>query len=803
MNIHEKAVELVAQMTLKEKATLGSGKDFWYLKGIERLGLPEIMVTDGPHGLRKQLNASDHLGLNQSVPAVCFPTAAATACSFDRDLLREIGKAIAEECRQEEVAVVLGPGMNIKRSPLCGRNFEYFSEDPLLTGEMAAAFIDGVQNQNVGVSIKHFAVNNQEKRRMVGESVLDERTFREIYLKGFEIAIKKSKPWTVMCSYNKLFGEFASQNKFLLTEILRKEWGFDGLVVTDWGAIVDRVKAVEAGLDLEMPHAGAVNDDRVSHAVEHGKLDLEAVNQSALHVTELILRSLERKPLKYNAENHRAIARKAAAQSAVLLKNDGNLLPGNKLANAAVIGAFAESPRYQGAGSSKIVPLKIDDAVEELKTLGLNVEYADGYLMESDEVDQSLLDEACRIAKGKDVVYLFAGLPDRYEAEGFDRANMDMPENHIALIEAVSQVNPNVAVILMGGSPMELPWADHVKSILLMYLGGETVGGACADLLLGIESPSGRLPESWPLQVSDNPSWEYFPGYPLTVEYREGMFVGYRYYDKAKKAVRYPFGYGLTYTQFEYSDLQISKNSVNSSDTITVSCKLKNTGKLSGREVVQLYVSAKNSVIIRPEQELKGFEKVSLKSGETAELKFVLSGSDLAYYNVAQSAWKVEGGEYEIRIGASSRDVRLSANLQVTGDADQKLPDLRSAAPAYYDLSSGIHSNDQEFQMLLGRSIPARERKKGTQHTINSTFYDIQDNWLGRKIYDTMSKQLDSAYADSPDLKQMLEKMMIDMPLRFLTLDSDNGFTTSQVEGIVDMLNGRLLRGLPKMLKKG
>ncbi|MRS04154.1 glycoside hydrolase family 3 protein, partial [bacterium] len=478
----------------------------------------------------------------------------AAACSFDRDLIREVGKTIAEECRQEEVAVLLGPGMNIKRSPLCGRNFEYFSEDPILTGEMGAAFISGVQSEDVGVSMKHFAVNNQEKRRMTSESVLDERTFREIYLKGFEIAVKKSQPWTVMCSYNQLFGEYASQSKYLLTDILRQEWGFEGLVMTDWGAIVDRVKGLQAGLDLEMPNVGPINDARVLEAVENGFIDLALLDETAVRFVELILRSGQRKAHKYNPEIHRLIARKAAAQSAVLLKNENDILPGEITDKVAVIGAFAKTPRYQGTGSSKIVPLKLDSALDELIAKGLNVEYAAGYPLETDEIDQELIQEACRVAEGKDIVYLFAGLPDRYESESFDRKDMTMPQNHNRLIEAVSQVNSHVVVILLGGSPMELLWADKVQGILMMYLGGEACGGACADLLLGEVNPCGKLAESWPLVVSDNPSYQFFPGYPLTVEYRESLFVGYRYYDTAKKPVRYPFGYGLTYTDFVYED---------------------------------------------------------------------------------------------------------------------------------------------------------------------------------------------------------------------------------------------------------
>lgn len=804
MNLHEKAFNLVNQMTLSEKASLCSGKNFWYLKGIEHLGLPEIMVTDGPHGLRKQIAAADNLGLNESVPAVCFPTAAAAACSFDRDLIREVGKTIAEECRQENVAVLLGPGMNIKRSPLCGRNFEYFSEDPILTGEMGAAFIAGVQSENVGVSMKHFAVNNQEKRRMTSESVLDERTFREIYLKGFEIAVKKSHPWTVMCSYNRLFGEYASQSKYLLTNILREEWGFDGLVMTDWGAIVDRVKGLQAGLDLEMPNVGPINDARVVEAVENGSVDIALLDKTAVRVVELILRSVERKAHTYKPEMHRLMARKAAAQSAVLLKNENAILPGNLTDNAAVIGAFAKTPRYQGTGSSKIVPLKLDNALDELKAKGLDADYAAGYPLETDEIDQSLIDEACRVAQGKDIVYLFAGLPDRYESESFDRKDMSMPENHNKLIEAVSQVNSHVVVILLGGSPMELPWADKVQGILMMYLGGEACGGACADLLLGDVNPSGKLAESWPLVVSDNPSYQYFPGYPLTVEYRESLFVGYRYYDAAKKPVRYPFGFGLSYTKFENEDLKLSATSIDENGSVTVSCKIKNIGNRPGKEIVQLYVAMKSSTILRAEQELKDFVKVELAPGESKEIHFTLQARDLAFYNVTQSSWQVESGEYEIRVSSSSREHRLTQTIFIKGTDPNNLPDYQNLAPSYFDLSNGIDISDKEFQAILGRPIPVRERQKGSPHTVCSTFSDISDKWLGRLILNIMSKQVHKMYKDSPDMILMLNNMLMDMPLRLLTMqgNENGGFNLIQIEGLVDLLNGHTVSGLKKFAKK-
>jgi beta-glucosidase len=801
MDFKNQARSLVALMTLAEKASLCSGLNFWYLKGIKRLGLPEIMVTDGPHGLRKQESGAESVGLNASVPSTCFPTASATACSFDRQLLYDIGKTIAEECRQENVAVLLGPGVNIKRSPLCGRNFEYFSEDPLLSGEIAAAFIEGVQSQNVGVSLKHFAANNQETRRMTCESIGDERTFREIYLKVFEIVVKKASPWTVMCSYNKLFGEFSSQNERLLTGILRNEWGFDGVVISDWGATVDRVAGVKAGLDIEMPHVDDAHDQEIIQAVENGNLPIDKLNGAAVNVTELILKSNSRKSYKYDQVDHHALARTAAAQSAVLLKNEGNLLPGNVKASVAIIGAFAKNPRYQGTGSSKILPYKLDNAFDELKSAGVEAEYADGYPLDTDIVNETLIAEACRAAKDKEIVYLFAGLPDRYEAEGFDRESMRMPENHVKLIEAVSEVNNHLVVILFGGAPMELPWVDKAQAILLMYLGGQACGGAVADLLLGKVNPSGKLAESWPLILEDNPSYGNFPGYPMTVEYREGLFVGYRYYDSAKKTVRYPFGHGLSYTQFEYSNLLLSTNKLENADQLTITCQIKNCGTIVGKEIVQLYVSCRNSVIVRPEQELKGFDKMTLEAGEIREVKFTLAAKDLGIYDTTTSTWKVENGDYEIRVSSSSQDIRLKSTVHIEGEHLNPLHDLHSLIPVFFNPENGINLSDAEFETLLARPIPPRTRAKGFPHTINSTISDIQDKWVGRMLLKYVQKKIDAMSKDNADLKIMAEKMLMNMPLRFLTT-MGGGMTNAQLNGLVELLNGHWLKGIKKFVAK-
>lgn len=636
---------------------------------------------------------------------------------------------------------------------------------------------------------------------MTGESVLDERTFREIYLKGFEIAVKKARPWTVMCSYNRLFGEFASQNERLLTGILRKEWGFEGVVISDWGAVVDRVAALKAGLDIEMPHVDNAHDEEIIEAVNTGKLSLEKVDLAAENVVHLILKSTERRFIHYEQANHHALARSAAAQSAVLLKNGGGLLPGKPGARTAVIGAFARNPRYQGTGSSKILPYMVDDVIDELAALGVKAEYAEGYPMETDEVDEQLIRAACEVAKDKEIVYLFAGLPDRYESEGFDRDSMRMPENHNRLIEAVSEVNPNVVVILMGGSPMETPWIDKVKAVLLMYLGGQAVGGACADILTGKVNPGGKLAESWPLKLEDNPSYNYFPGYPLTVEYREGIFVGYRYYDTAQKPVRFPFGFGLSYTSFEYSDLKLNKRDLAESEELIASCTLKNTGQVEGSEVVQLYLSLASSSIFRAAQELRGFQKVNLKPGEEIQVDFILPVRDLAFFNTTASDWQVEDGTYEVRIGASSLDIRLRDHVKVSSSRKNEIPEMRAKTPSYFDLSHGLNVSDTEFEALIGCQLPPRERAKGAPHSISSTFSDIQDKWVGRQVIKYVHKRLKEMSVDNADLKIMAEKMLMESPVRMIST-MDGSMTTSQLNGLVDLLNGHVFKGLIKLLKK-
>lgn len=796
---NQRAMELVSRMTLEEKASLLSGRNFWHLKGVERLGLEGVMVADGPHGLRKQPEETDHLGLNKSVPATCFPTASATACSFDRGLMREIGRAIGEECREQNVAVILGPGLNIKRSPLCGRNFEYVSEDPYLTGELAAAYVEGVQGEGVGVSLKHFALNNQERRRMTSESVCDERAFREIYLAGFERAVKQAKPWTVMCSYNRLYGEYACESKLLLNDILRDEWGFEGIVMTDWGAMNERVRAVSAGCDLEMPGVSDANDRLVVKAVREGKLSEADVDRCAARLVALMLKAKERAPLSGTKQAHHALARRAEAESAVLLKNEGGLLPGKPAQSAAVIGAFAKTPRYQGAGSSKINPTRVDCACDELAALGLAFDYAPGYGLAADAPDEALIQEACEAAKGKDIVYLFAGLPDRYESEGFDREKLTLPASHAALIERVREANPNLAVILSGGSVMDLSWEASAKAILLGGLGGQAGAGALAEILLGRVNPSGKLAESWCEKLEDNPSYGYFPGSTKSVEYRESIYVGYRYYDTAKKSVRYPFGHGLSYTQFEYSNLRVEKGEGNS---FTVRADVRNTGARDGAEIVQLYVAPPESAVYKAEQELRGFEKLFLRAGETGTAAFALASRDFAYWDANQHAWRVDAGEYELRVSASSRDARLRAFVRVEAEnAESPAPDFRASAPCYYDLSNGIGNvPDASFEAVYGGRPPARERAPGEAFTQNSTLVDIREKALGRALAKMIVRKAGEMTGDDEDERLMMEGMIREAPLRMLLM-AGGDVTPGHLEGIVELLNGRFFKGLGKVLK--
>ena len=663
--------KIVSEMTLEEKAGMCSGLDFWHLKEVEHLGIPKVMVSDGPHGLRKQDEKGDHLGINDSIKAVCFPPAVLSACSFDRGLMEEMGKAIGREAQANDVSVVLGPAVNIKRSPLCGRNFEYYSEDPYLAGEIAAAFVKGVQSQHVGTSIKHFAANNQEYRRMSSSSEVDERTLREIYFPAFETAVKKAQPYTFMCSYNQINGTFASENKWLLTDVLRGEWGFKGYVMSDWGAVNDRVKGLEAGLELEMPASGGDNDAMIVKAVKDGALEEKILDQAVERILRIIFEYADhRKPQEFTMEKDHEEAQHIAEESMVLLKNENHILPLKTSEKAAFIGGFARNPRFQGGGSSHINCFKTTNVLDSVPC-DAQVVYAEGFPADRDFYDKALADEAVKAAAEADKAVIFAGLPESFESEGYDRSHMRLPECQNRLITEILKVQPNTVIVLHNGSPVEMPWLGEIKGLLETYLGGQAGGAAAANILYGKINPSGKLAETMPLKLSDNPSYLNFGG-GEKVEYREGIFVGYRYYDTKEMDVAFPFGYGLSYTTFAYSNLKLSMENPTEKDTVMVSADITNTGKSAGKEVVQLYIRDLTGSAIRPEKELKGFEKVFLEPGETKTVTMELNKRSFAWYNTELHDWFAASGDYEILVGASSRDIRLTETLHL--NSSQRLP---------------------------------------------------------------------------------------------------------------------------------
>lgn len=751
--------EIVQQLTLEEKAGLCSGLDFWNLKGVERLGIPSIMVTDGPHGLRKQKQGADHLGLFDSVPATCFPSAAGMASSWNRELIRRVGVAIGEECQAEDVAVLLGPGANIKRSPLCGRNFEYFSEDPYLSSEMAANYIKGVQSQGVGTSLKHFAVNNQEHRRMSTDAIVDERTLREIYLASFEGAVKQAQPWTVMCSYNKVNGEFVSENNKLLNDILKDEWGFEGFVVSDWGAVNERDAALHGGLELEMPASKGIGEKKVIEAVQSGALSEEKLNVAVERILSIIFKAVDEKKADatYDKEAHHQLAREAARESMVLLKNAGGILPLKQEGRIAVIGELAQAPRYQGGGSSHINPTKLENIYKEIeKKAGseASVTYAQGYHRDQDTLDEALIEEAKEAAREATHVLLFAGLPDRYESEGYDRVHLRIPENQLRLIEAIAEVNDNIIVVLSNGAPIEMPWLGKVKAVLECYLGGQAMGSAIADIVFGDANPSGKLAETFPLKLSDNPSYLFFPGDGDRVEYREGIYVGYRYYDTKFIEPLFPFGYGLSYTKFEYRDLAVSSQKIQDNDTLTVTVKVMNTGAVAGKEIVQLYVKDVDSSIRRPEKELKGFEKVELQPGEEKTVSFTLNKRSFAYYNTELADWHVESGEFELQVGSSSRDILLAETVFVASTT--KVPFTVDRNTTVGDL----FANSEVAPLAKELLIQAQE---------GSPFAAAQE--------------------EEGDGSEMMAAMMKYMPLRALSNFSNGAFTEEMLQDMIRKLN--------------
>jgi len=795
----KKYEEILNQLTLEEKAALCDGADFWHLKGLEKFNIPSVMVCDGPHGLRKKDYSKTGDSLSNSVPAISYPTAATTASSWDPELLYEMGVALGKKCLKEEVGVLLGPGINMKRSPLCGRNFEYFAEDPILAGELAAGFINGVQSMGVGTSLKHFCANSQETRRMTCDSVVDERALREIYLTAFEIAVKKAQPWTVMNSYNKINGFHGSENKHTQLDILRKEWGFDGVVVSDWGAVNDRVLGLQNGNDLEMPSSAGAGAKKIVDAVKSGELSEEVVNERAGNVLKLILKAVDgaKKDYPYNDFDDQDFARKVAANSMVLLKNNG-ILPLKKDKKIAVIGELARTPRYQGAGSSHINPTKLDNALEELKNIGYTVDFAQGYELSNKKAKKNatLITEAAKLAATSEAVVLFIGLTDEYEAEGFDRSHMNLPEAHDKLVEEIAKVNKNVIVVLAGGSPVEMPWNDSVAAVLNSYLGGQAGAGAVADIISGKVNPSGKLPETYPVVYTDTPAVNNFPGNPASVEYRESVYIGYRYYEKADKAVRYPFGFGLSYTTFEYSDIRLDKTSMNDDETLKVTFTVKNTGDVAGYEIAQLYVADKESTIYRPVKELKGFKKVWLEPGESKEVEITLCKRAFAFYNVNINDWCVETGEFDILVGASSADIKLTATVTVNGTTEN-IPDYSKSAPLYYTGNVQDVPTEQ-FVAVLGRELPPANYDANRKLGIQDTFESCAHTKNGKRFYKLLTTLIPAGFAQA---------IAMQTPFRDFISMSGGVFSEQMADGLVKWLSGEkggirlIVKDIPRAIK--
>ncbi len=795
----QQAAKRVAQMTLLEKTSLMSGSSFWHLQPIERLDLPRIMVADGPHGLRKQAQHADHLGMQASVPATCFPTAVTLASSWNRDLIFAVGAAIGQECQAENVSVLLGPGVNIKRNPLCGRNFEYYAEDPYVAGQMATAFVDGVQSTGTGTSLKHFAVNNQEADRMVVDTLVDRRTLFEIYLPAFEHTVQQAQPWTLMCAYNRLNGHYCSEHEDLLTDILRHRWGFDGLVMTDWGAVNDRPRGIAAGLELEMPSSGGANDRIAAAAVADGRLSMQDLDQAAHRVTQMILAAEHnrQKPAVDFAAHHQ-LAQKAAAEGAVLLKNNDALLPLADTGSLAVIGGFAEKPRFQGAGSSQVNAHQIDTPLSLLQArLGADqLIYAKGYDVDLAEDDEALIAEAVAAAKSAERAIVMVGLPALFEAEGFDRTHLRQPPQLDDLVEAVVAANPNTVVVLSNGAPIEMPWAGKVKAILEIYLAGQAGAGALVDLLFGTISPSGKLAETFPLHLSDSPSQENFASHPRQLVYREGLNVGYRYFITHDKPVLFPFGHGLSYSQFSYHNARITSPWSPETRTMQVAVELTNIGECAAAEVVQLYIHDVESTAYRPERELKGFQKIFLQAGESQTVSFDLDARAFSYFDVSIDDWDIEAGDFDILFAASSTDIR--DKLTVTLDDDSGRNIARYQETPYVLMGDGALAG-------LGLTVTAADRIK--PYHANSTLGDIRHHWLGKRLLAGVFKAVGATLGersadDSPVLIKMREEMVLSMRLSTVRNMSGGALTPKRFELLIHALNNHWLKFLGRCLRR-
>jgi beta-glucosidase len=794
--------ETIARMSLADKVAFCSGANFWSTKAFEPYGIPAIRMTDGPHGLRRPIGDGDIPGSDPSLPATCFPTASLTACSWDRGLLQEMGEALAEEALQAGVSIILGPGVNIKRNPLCGRNFEYFSEDPYLAGELATSWIDGMHSKGVGVSLKHFAGNNQENQRMTSDSLIDERTLREIYLPAFEKAVKSARPATIMCAYNRLNGTYCSDNAYLLRNILRDEWGFEGVIVTDWGALNDRVKAFQAGLDLEMPGGVGYFDRAVIEAVRRGDLPEARVDESVDRLLSLIADAMKnRQPnYRYDVDEHHALAKKIAVNSAVLLKNEDHVLPLRRDQRIALIGVLAKEPRYQGAGSSFINPTILSNALDGFDAQGLAYTYYPGYALKGAD-NGTLLPEAVGGARDCEIAIVFAGLTEDLESEAFDRSNMKLPQAHDDLIERVAAANPNTVVVLVGGSPMEMPWLAKVKAVLHMGLAGQAGGLAVAELLTGIVNPSGKLAESYPLCYEDVPSAGFYETGGRQAQYREGLYVGYRYYDKAQKDVCFPFGHGLSYTTFEYSRLTLSRTEMWDTDELAVTVTVKNSGQVDGAEIVQAYVGDQQPMTYRPEKELRGFAKVFLKAGEAQSITFTLNFRSFACFDAAARAWVVPDGIYAISIGSSSRDIRAQQNVIVHGTPRTTcLPDR----PGWYATLSGTVTQ-ADFEALLGHRIEKVEEPRKGEFTMSSTLRDMEGSFairmMIRFIEKTVAKGFGGVDYTNPNFKMVMESSL-NSPMKTMVMSSGGGMPPHVAQGLVHLANGHWIKGLRSFMQK-
>ena len=780
---------LLKELTLEEKCALLSGAETFKTRGMPKHGIPQIWLSDGPHGLRKQAGESDHLGLNPSVPATCFPTASAVANSWDAALGEEIGAALGEEAAAQEVSVVLGPGLNMKRNPLCGRSFEYFSEDPYLAGKLAAGYIRGIQSKGVAACPKHFAVNSQETRRMASDSIVDERALREIYLTGFEIAVKEGHPRSIMSSYNLVNGTYANENKHLLMEILRDEWGFDGAVITDWGGSNDHALGVKNGSTLEMPAPGGDSVRELLAAVESGKISESDIDARLSELLPLVFdtkAALDAAPRAFDAAAHHALARRAAEESLVLLKNEGSLLPLAAGSKVAVIGDFAKNPRYQGAGSSMVNSTQVDVLLDKLIDSELNViGYQQGFDRHG-KPDAALQKSACELATQADTVILCMGLDEIAESEGLDRSNLHLAQNQVDLLQAVATVNPKIAVVLYSGSVVETPWLDNCQALLYAALGGQAGAGAVADALTGKVNPCGKLAETWPLAYADVPSAADFATRRKTVEYREGLYIGYRYFTTAEKAVRFPFGYGMSYTTFAYSDM--------AADEQGVSLTVTNTGSVAGTEIVQLYVAKKNSELFRPAKELKGFARVTLAPGEKQRITIMLDDKAFRFWNVKANRWEIEGGEYELLVGASVEDIRLCEKISVHGTATVHPYEDRDL-DCYYK-GDVLHVSDADFEKLLGHPIPNGKTKIDRNLTLGELNHARSP--LGWLVWLVLTILLDVSYKrGKPDLNILFQ---YNMPLRALAKMTNGAISMGMVDGIVMELQGFWILGLVRVI---